>query len=161
HRRNLLWGGGLVVVAVLCTVAVAVFRAHSDTSSLHAAPVQSDDETPDADVRVSVKVVHPRRDPGFVISVQELASVEAYFTADLYARVAGPVKYIYKDIGDRVTKGEVLAEIDVPDRVHEVAEKETVISQRQKDLKLAEASVRLAHAAVAQAQSNIEQKKED
>src|SRR5207248_2022937 len=153
-RRNLFWLGGLVAIAILCTAAWAVFQAYSDTSSLQAAPSQADDEPPDAEVRVQVTVVHPRSDPGFVISVQELASVEAYFTADLYARVAGPVKYIYKDIGDRVAKGEVLAEIDVPDQLHEVAEKETVIGQRQKDLKLAEVSVRLARAAVSQAQRN-------
>src|SRR6266481_836178 len=63
---------------------------------------------------ISVKTIHPKRDPSFAIAVQELANVEPYYRADLRSRVAGPIKFIRKDIGEAVKKGEVLAEIDVP-----------------------------------------------
>jgi RND family efflux transporter MFP subunit len=42
-------------------------------------------------------------------------NLQAYYTAPIFARVAGYVKSWNKDIGARVHKGELLAEIDTPD----------------------------------------------
>src|SRR5579885_2461312 len=103
-RVRLLWFAGLCAVAVVCGAGVAYMRSESEGSTGVAAESIHEQEADDDEVRIAVKAVRPRRDPGFVISVQELASVEAYFTADLYSRVAGSVKYIQKDIGNRVAK---------------------------------------------------------
>src|SRR5207237_6010856 len=68
--------------------------------------------------------------------------------ADILSQVPGRVKYIQKDIGDAVTQGEVLVEIDVPDLVHEVALKEATVEQRKRDEQLAEKKVAIARVAV-------------
>ncbi len=62
--------------------------------------------------------------------------------------MAGRVKYIQKDIGDPVTQGEVLVEIDVPDQVQEVALKEATVEQRRRDEELAEKKVGIARVAI-------------
>src|ERR1700736_3774877 len=69
---------------------------------------------------IRVKTILPKRDPNFVMVVHQPAYVEAYFQADLQARVAGQVKFVAKDKGDTVSEGELLLEIDVPDLVEEV-----------------------------------------
>src|SRR5262249_6896070 len=68
----------------------------------------------------------------------------------------GTIKYIEKDIGDVVTKGEVLVKIDVPDLEGEVAQKEALIEHAAADLKGAEANVVTAEAAVRAAQHQID-----
>src|SRR5262245_20152001 len=68
-----------------------------------------------------VKVIKPKSDPRLTVSVQQPAYVQGYYQADLLARAAGPVKYLVKDIGDPVRLGELLLEVDVPDRVQDVA----------------------------------------
>lgn len=107
---------------------------------------------------ITVKVARPKADPSFVISIDELASVEPYFKADLYARVAGPVKFIHKDKGDRVAKDELLAEIDVPDLAQEIAQKESIIAQRISEFRAAQSRIEVANALIQVAQKNIEEK---
>lgn len=113
---------------------------------------------------LTVKVTRPKRDPGFAITVQQLATVEPYFQADLRSKVAGPIKYLYKAIGDRIVQDEVLLEIDVPDQLEAVAHKEKMILERQQECRVSEARVAFRQAAVdvaaqviAQRQAEFEQ----
>jgi len=110
---------------------------------------------------VSVKAIHPKRDPGFGVTVLGLASVEAFFDADLRARVAGNVKFVAKDLGDPVTKGELLVEIDVPDRMQMVAKKEAAIIRGLKEVKLALSQVKTARTMLESALVNIDQRKNE
>lgn len=48
--------------------------------------------------------------------------LSAFYSAPLYARVPGYVHTWYKDIGARVHKGEVLADIDTPDLDEQIAQ---------------------------------------
>jgi multidrug efflux pump subunit AcrA (membrane-fusion protein) len=116
-------------------------------------------DKPAEEATISVDTIRPKRDPSFEMSDTEPAYVEAYYRADLHApHVTGAVKFIRKDKGDRVTKGEVLAEIDVPDLVQEVLQKVAMVEQAQMELKLAEKQVPVATEAVDVAQKNIQQK---
>jgi RND family efflux transporter MFP subunit len=67
-----------------------------------------------------------------------------------------------KDIGTPVTAGELLLEIDTPDRLQEIVEKEALLAQRQAELEAAqtalatfEAAIRTARAQKAQAESDV------
>lgn len=104
---------------------------------------------------VPVKVVRPKSDPRLTVSVQQPAYVQGYYQADLLARAAGPVKYLVRDIGDAVKQGELLLEIDVPDRVQDVALKAAMVQQAEADLGVAEENVRALEAGVQTAESNI------
>jgi RND family efflux transporter MFP subunit len=64
-------------------------------------------------------------------------NIQAYYTAPIFARVPGYVKSWSKDIGARVQKGELLAEIDTPDVDQQIA-------QAHADLANAEAAAKLS-----------------
>src|SRR5260370_38719669 len=55
---------------------------------------------------ILVKTIKPKRDPSFVLTIRELAYVEAYYEVPILSQVAGRIKFIQKDIGDPVTQGE-------------------------------------------------------
>jgi multidrug resistance efflux pump len=126
------------------------------TSAVAASPGESAPGQPDG---VAVNTIRPRHEPAFSLKTQaEPAYVVPYYRADLEAQVAGPVKFIQKDIGDVVTRGELLAEIDVPDRVQEVRQKEAQVERSKMDLAVAEKQVPVAEAAADVAQNTIAQK---
>jgi RND family efflux transporter MFP subunit len=65
-------------------------------------------------------------------------SVQAYYEAMIFARTNGYVRQWYTDIGTRVKKGELLAEIDTP-------EVDQQLRQARADLATAQANFQLAH----------------
>jgi RND family efflux transporter MFP subunit len=65
------------------------------------------------------------------------ANVQAYIDAPIYARTNGYLRRWYADIGARVKKGQLLAEIDTP-------EVNQQLSQARADLATAEANLRLS-----------------
>jgi multidrug resistance efflux pump len=93
--------------------------------------------------------------------VDQLAVVEPYYRADLRARASGLVKAVRHDIGDKVTKGEVLIEIDVPELTQDVGRAEAAIVQREKELKVSEAKLKDARAAVQVSAATIRQREAD
>ena len=77
------------------------------------------------------------------------ASVAAFYTADLYAKDSGYILEVKADIGDHVTKGQVLAEIDDPELKQQLASIESVLAAK-------EALAKASEAAVAQAAATLE-----
>jgi RND family efflux transporter MFP subunit len=62
----------------------------------------------------TVAVIHPIAEPGDENLVLP-GTLQAYVESPIYARTNGYVKKWYRDIGSRVSKGELLAEIDTPE----------------------------------------------
>src|SRR5438105_4667250 len=95
---------GLVAIPLSVACALTMFPQGRDGQQHAGTPKAADGEDEDdaaSEAQVpTVKTIRPRRDPSFVISVDEPAYVEAYFKADLMARAAGPVKSVRKDVGD-------------------------------------------------------------
>jgi RND family efflux transporter MFP subunit len=82
----------------------------------------------------SLETVKPRRIKEKITVDDLLATVEAYEKADLCSQVQGDVKdldYAKVDIGKPVTKGQVLARLDVPALVAEMKSKEALRTQAQ------------------------------
>jgi multidrug resistance efflux pump len=121
-------------------------------SGLHAA-----EQAPQQAVRV--KVIKPRVDKDFKVTVGQPCYVEPYYRINLEARVAGPVKQLTKAIGSPVHKDEVILTIDVPDQDAEVAKKEEMVTQRQSEVEVARAMALKARADVDVAQTAIREKK--
>lgn len=83
-----------------------------------------------------VATVHPKP----VAQSEELvlpANVEAFTEAPIYARTQGYLKKWYFDIGSKVKRGQLLAEIETP-------EGDQQLEQARADLKVAEANAELA-----------------
>jgi RND family efflux transporter MFP subunit len=84
----------------------------------------------------TVAVVHPK--PGSPTETITLpGNIVGWYEAPMYARVTGYVKMWYKDYGDQVKTGDILAEINAPDLDAEYA-------QAKADLKTEQARYRLA-----------------
>jgi RND family efflux transporter MFP subunit len=80
--------------------------------------------------------VRPRR----VTVAQRLqtnATLDAFEEADLFAKVSGYLSDVRVDIGDHVKAGQVLAVIDVPEMVQQLAEAKAQLETRQKALETA------------------------
>jgi RND family efflux transporter MFP subunit len=83
-----------------------------------------------------VSVVHPTTELGSEDLVQP-GTMEAYVESPIYARTNGYLRKWYHDIGSRVDKGELLAEIDTP-------EVDQQLSQARADLATARANAHLS-----------------
>jgi RND family efflux transporter MFP subunit len=168
----------LAVVGIVVLVAAGVAVFHGVTS--RAQTEQGLATWANAQATPTVAVVRPEPNKG----VQNLTlpgTIQAYFTAPIYARVPGYVKTWSHDIGDKVRKGDVLAEIDTPDidqqlaqvqanlasataaeklsaltavRWHQLLAYQTV-SQQDADEKISDAQSK--HAAMQAAQANVAQ----
>ncbi len=147
---------------------VGLIIAANDFSGPKAAPIanrvegaeQAAPAAESADER-TVNVVQPRKNEHFVISIEEIASVRAYYRADLRAKLAGDVGFVQKNLNDQVKKGEKLVEIDVPDLVAEVKAKQAVIQQRAREVDLAQKQWEIAVAAEKVAHAMIGQREAD
>ncbi len=74
------------------------------------------------------------------------ASIEGYETAKLMAKIDGYVSKVNVDIGDRVTKGQLLAVLDVPELEDAVIQQEARVEASDADIVSHKAEIRLAEA---------------
>jgi HlyD family secretion protein len=169
RNRKRVWFGGVALLACgVAALAVALVAVGSNwlvsaaegrkNGEQENQPSARPEEGAGEPVRVWVNTVHPQHKPSRIVSVQELAKVEAFFSADLRARVAGQVKTIYKDMNNRVHAGEVLVEIEAPELKADVERKAAEIVQREKEVSIAEEKAKVAKAAEDAAKETIELK---
>ncbi len=83
------------------------------------------------------------------------AVVRAYQTVQLYSRVAGMVKTVSVDDGDRVKRGQVLAELDAPDVELELKQKIALVQQARAETNQAKSSIRAAQAVLEAAKALV------
>ncbi len=89
----------------------------------------------------SVDVVHPEPEPPQ--SELELPStLQAYIESPIYARTTGYLAHWYKDIGSKVKKGELLADIETPEVDQELMQARAARDQATAQLKLAQTSAK-------------------
>jgi RND family efflux transporter MFP subunit len=65
------------------------------------------------------------------------ANVEAFIQASIHARASGYLKNWFVDIGDHVTNGQVIAEIDTPELDEQLAQAKAQLDQAKASLNLA------------------------
>jgi multidrug efflux pump subunit AcrA (membrane-fusion protein) len=158
--KKVIWGGGALACAVLIGgVIMAVMAAGVSRHHVGAASVKADVQDPPSDTDsgpIAVHTIQAKCDPSFSLSVKAPAQVKPYDWADLRAQVAGQVVYIRKAEGSLVKAGELLVQIAVPDLEEEVRQKESIIRQREAELKIAVSNEKAAKAAVAIAAKNVD-----
>ena len=136
----------LAIAAVVALAAGGVYYAtRHGKEAAPAGGVEHGDEDMPAGA-VPVDVVHPRRG-GIERVTTQAGSVHAFEHASLYAKVSGYLKAQGVDIGDRVKRGQLLAEIDDPEVDKAVEQNVAALDHSRAKVKVAEAKVRSAGAA--------------
>jgi RND family efflux transporter MFP subunit len=77
-------------------------------------------------------------------TTSQQATLRAFETAAVYPAVSGTIKKVNFDLGDRVHRGAVMAEIDAPELALDLAEAKAVVEREQARLTKAEAMIALA-----------------
>jgi RND family efflux transporter MFP subunit len=146
--RNVLIGLALLATLLLIGV-VPRLRQNAELVAASTAP--------DAGL-VPVSVVPPRRADGPIDLVLP-SNIQAIEETAIYARTAGYVRERYVDIGQRVSAGEVLAQIDTPELDQELGQARAALAQTRSSLAQAQASVAQANANLQQARASLDQAK--
>ena len=92
----------------LVPVVLLAFCATLTACSGEPAPAATDDHIP------TVSVIHPQRGDA-VLSINLPGDLVGFYEAALHAKVTGYLNHIYVDKGDWVKKGQLLADIEVPE----------------------------------------------
>jgi HlyD family secretion protein len=101
-----------------------------------------------------VEVVKPERQT-VQRSVGEPGQLQAFETTLIHAKIAGYVKNWTVNIGSEIKKGQVLAELWVPEVEADLQEKRAAVEQAQAKKAQAEASVKVAQATVTSAEARV------
>ena len=155
RQRHL--GIGTAILLLLCVAGMGIYSLTRETAN-----GATDERQDPADTvlgAISVKTVHPRLDKNFRVTVERPADVEAYYWAEIEARVPGVVKTIRVAPGSKVEKDQSLVTIDVPDLDAAREEARMTVGQRKEELNLALAKVKAAKAAVETAKANADEKR--
>ena len=129
-RRSGLFG--VLVFAVVALVVLGAFTLIQRRSQYQALAKETETRA-----IPTVAVIHPVTEP----ADEELVlpgSMQAYVESPIYARTNGYLKKWYRDIGSRVRRGELLADIDTP-------EVDQQLIQAKADLETSKANANLSH----------------
>lgn len=130
----------LVLLAALTGLAFLLgLRTHNHSEGEHSNPSEVSSAVEQLPV---VTAVQPVKKPA-VLSMTLPASVEALDQATLYAKVSGYLKWIKVDKGDRVKKGEVLAQLEIPEMDKQYQSALAALRQAQAEAERAQAEARL------------------
>jgi RND family efflux transporter MFP subunit len=129
HKSRLF---GLLFIAVIILVVLGAFTLFQRRSQYQALAKETETLA-----IPTVAVIHPTTEAseeGLVLP----GSMQAYVESPIYARTNGYLKKWYRDIGSRVRKGELLADIDTP-------EVDQQLLQARADLETSQANANLSH----------------
>ncbi|HLI62319.1 MAG TPA: efflux RND transporter periplasmic adaptor subunit, partial [Terriglobales bacterium] len=136
-RRFLIFG-----VAVLCLVIAAIVVRRVRAGAVRPNPA---DAAATNDQVIYAAVAPAKRQTignSFSIAGQFLP----YQNVELHAKVAGYIKDIYVDIGDRVHTGEVLAVLEIPELVAQIDESKAAVHHAEEEVQRAQSEVLRAQA---------------
>src|ERR1700719_1443271 len=127
---------GLVLV-LMTTVALGAWSHYAQ----HRQVVATAEQSRDLVRQVRVASIQPG-DSTQIVSLP--ATTSAFSAANVFARASGYIAKREVDIGDRVTAGQLLAEIVAPELDHQIAQAEATLGQLRAALQQAEANRDLA-----------------
>jgi RND family efflux transporter MFP subunit len=118
-----------VSAAAILAIALVLGLAHLRTVRTDLAAIARDQ------ARTPVSVIHPQSSSSD-LNVTFPANIQAYIETPIYARTNGYVKRWLVDIGARVERGQLLAEIETPELDQQLRQAEATQAQIQANLDL-------------------------
>jgi RND family efflux transporter MFP subunit len=133
------------LLSLLCVAGAGLLGLSVGCQRSSGPPQAAAPEVPDA-APLKVSVVRPERKtvrrpikrPGY--------NIEPYQSTAVYPRISGYVGKWHFDLGDRVRKGDVLAELSVPEMEVELRQKVAAVLQAEAEIRQAKAAVERAQA---------------
>ncbi|CAN5464729.1 efflux RND transporter periplasmic adaptor subunit [soil metagenome] len=153
----------LVVASLAMAVAlpIGVYPRVLQSEELHISQSKAINALPQVTM-AALKHASPVKD------LQLPGSLEAVVEAELYARADGFIKKRYVDIGDKVSAGQLLADIETPEVNDSLAESKAVVLTNiagratiQADIEQSEANYQKSLADLAQAKTTVAQRLHD
>jgi RND family efflux transporter MFP subunit len=143
RKRTLLLAGAVLACLLIAVLAVTRWRSKNGESTAAAST------PPSAPVAIA------KRQP---ISNQLSVAGEfiPYQDVQIHAKVAGYIKKINVDIGDRVHRGQVLAVLEIPELVAQVDEADAAVHHAEEEIQRAHSEVSRAEADNVALHSNAE-----
>jgi RND family efflux transporter MFP subunit len=135
-RRRRVVVAGIVVVFALLALAGLVPRLR--LSHRLAAQAQAE-----KDSLPKVTTAHVQRAPA-VVDVPLPGTTQPWLTTGIYARIDGYLKARYVDIGDHVTRGQLIAEIEAPEVDQQLNQTRATLAQGKANLVQLQAQLVLA-----------------
>jgi RND family efflux transporter MFP subunit len=123
---------GIVVVAALVFFAVVLFFGLAHQRGVRSELAAEAREH----ARMPVSVTRPQTSASQLI-VRFPANIQAYTETPIYARTNGYIKHWYVDIGGRVERGQLLAEIETPELDQQLRQAQAAQAQAEANLELA------------------------
>src|SRR5213593_4261891 len=143
-RSMVLIGIAIVVLFLILLVAGIVPRIRNQRD-LTAAAQKTQAALP------QVYVIRPQ--PAAEAGLSLAATTQAIQDSIIYARTSGYLRTRYVDIGDHVTAGQLLAEIDSPEIEQQLRQAQADLQQSERNLDLQMAALDLAQATMARYQA--------
>ncbi|MGC3967754.1 MAG: efflux RND transporter periplasmic adaptor subunit [Pirellulales bacterium] len=148
-----------VAVSVVAATTIGLWiNRYRPQPTVAAEPVTTPHST---ESRVRVEVIHPSLG-GMARKTLQPGSAHSFESAEIYAKVSGYLKEQYVDIGTRVEKGKLLAEIEVPELLQEIEREKALLRQAVAEVSQAESNIKsiiaernATQALIAQAEANV------
>jgi multidrug efflux pump subunit AcrA (membrane-fusion protein) len=145
-KRNMPAIRSLFLAGMIVAAAMAGCNRHADDSSKNSAAAAASVKT--------VSVIQPER-KSLCRIVEQPGAIQADEETLLYARVPGYVSKVLFDIGQEIKKGDVLAEIDVPELAEETNQKKALAKQAKAEVEQAQKALASAEANIAAMQATV------
>ena len=136
HRKLLIAAAAVVCVLIAGIVIAKRARASDASRSSDAAAAE----------HIVYAAVAPVKRQTISTSLSIAGQFVPYQNVELHAKVAGYIKNIYVDIGDRVHTGEVLAVLEIPELVAQVDEAKAEVHHAEEEIQRAHSEVSRAEA---------------
>ena len=124
------------------------FASGCGDAAIPAGSTQQTNATPVQPQATNLTFIKPLRKTVRRVIEEPAFDIRPFQQTPLYSKLAGYVGKVHKDIGDRVKKDELLAELDVPEMAIELKQKDALVRH-------AEASVKQAEEAASAAAANM------
>lgn len=158
-RRVQWWHVAALLAAPLLILSIVSWASRSNSAPAEAHAKENVAPSP-ASGLPRVEAVRPTQG-GLQRRTAQPGSAHSFESAELYAKISGFLKQQHVDIGARVKRGDLLAEIDVPELAEDVDAAIAALEQAKAEVAQAEARVNSAIADQQAAESRIAQMKAD
>ena len=145
RTRTIVLIGIATLALFLVLLALGVVPRMRNQRELTAAAQKAQNTVPE------VQVVRP--EPASAADLSLAATTQAIQDAIIYARTSGYLSKRHVDIGDRVTTGQLLAEIASPEIDQQLRQAQSDLQQSERNLDLQKATLDLARATMARYQA--------